>query len=70
VTLEYVRWAAQHVSAPWFAIGGITLHNIDAVLEAGARRVCVVSAILCAPDIAKACQEFKDRLRSARRAGV
>ncbi len=70
VTLEYVRWAAQHVSAPWFAIGGITLGNLDAVLEAGARRICVVSAILCAPDIAKACQAFRDRLGSARRAGV
>jgi thiamine-phosphate pyrophosphorylase len=70
VTLEYVRWAAQNVSTPWFAIGGITLLNLDAVLEAGARRICVVSAILCAPDIAKACQAFKDRLRSARRAGV
>lgn len=70
VTLEYVRWAAQNVPTPWFAIGGITLSNLDAVLEAGARRICVVSAILCAPDIAKACQAFKDRLRSAPCAGV
>lgn len=69
VTLDYVRWAAQHVEAPWFAIGGITLENLDAVLEAGARRICVVSAILRAPDVAKACQEFKHRIISARRVG-
>jgi thiamine-phosphate pyrophosphorylase len=65
VTLEYVRWAAAHVHIPWFAIGGITLQNLDEVLTAGARRICVVSAILNAPDAAKACQAFKDRLISA-----
>lgn len=70
VTLEYVRWAARHASAPWFAIGGITLANLDAVLEAGARRICVVSAILRAADPLKACQEFKNRLLSAGCAGV
>lgn len=62
VTLEYVRWAAAHVATPWFAIGGITLANLDEVLAAGARRICVVSAILNAPDVAAACHEFKRRL--------
>jgi len=65
VTLEYVRWAAAQVAIPWFAIGGINLQNLDAVLAAGARRVCVVSAILDAPDVARACQTFQERLRSA-----
>ena len=62
VTLEYVRWAAANVRVPWFAIGGITLENLGDVLAAGARRVCVVSAILNAPGIARACLEFKRRL--------
>jgi thiamine-phosphate pyrophosphorylase len=62
VTLEYVRWAAANVHVPWFAIGGINLENLDAVLEAGARRICVVSAILNAPDVTKACREFRSRL--------
>jgi len=65
VTLEYVRWAAANVAIPWFAIGGITLDNLDAVLEAGARRVCAVSAILNARDVAAACRQFKDRLEAA-----
>jgi thiamine-phosphate pyrophosphorylase len=62
VTLDYVRWASANVRIPWFAIGGINLENLDAVLAAGARRICVVSAILNASDIAAACREFKDRL--------
>jgi len=66
VTLEYVRWAAENVKIPWFAIGGINLQNVDQVLEAGAKRICVVSAILNSPNIAKACQQFKERLLSAR----
>ncbi|MCX7865610.1 thiamine phosphate synthase [Limisphaera sp. VF-2] len=62
VTLEYVRWAASHLQVPWFAIGGITLENVDEVLAAGATRICVVSAILRAPDVAAACRAFRSRL--------
>lgn len=65
VTLEYVRWAAKNVSIPWFAIGGITLGNVGEVLQAGARRIGVVSAILNAPSISGACQAFAARLRFA-----
>jgi thiamine-phosphate pyrophosphorylase len=67
VTLDYVRWAAAHVRVPWFAIGGITLDNLDEVLAAGARRVCAISAILNARDVTAACREFKRRLESGGR---
>jgi thiamine-phosphate pyrophosphorylase len=62
VTLEYVRWAASHVIIPWFAIGGINLDNVDDLIAAGAKRICAVSAILNAQDVAKACREFRKRL--------
>jgi len=62
VTLDYVRWAAENVIIPWFAIGGINLENLKDVLAAGATRVCVVSAILNAPDVAQTCAEFRSRL--------
>ncbi|HVV01690.1 MAG TPA: thiamine phosphate synthase [Verrucomicrobiae bacterium] len=62
VTLEYVRWASENVRIPWFAIGGIKLTNLDEVLAAGAKRVCVVSGILEAEDVEKECRKFKDRL--------
>ena len=44
--LEYVRYAAQHASVPWFAIGGIDHQNVSDVVAAGARRVAVVRAIM------------------------
>jgi thiamine-phosphate pyrophosphorylase len=69
VTLEYVRWAAANLRIPWFAIGGITLANVDEVVAAGAQRICVVSAILCADDLVVACRKFKDRLPSLRSGG-
>jgi thiamine-phosphate pyrophosphorylase len=69
VTLEYVRWAAANLRIPWFAIGGITLDNVDEVVASGAHGICVVSAILCADDLAAACRKFKDRLPPARSRG-
>jgi len=62
VTLEYVRWAAANLTVPWFAIGGINLDHLDDVLAAGARRICVVSAILNADDVTGACRKFRERL--------
>jgi thiamine-phosphate pyrophosphorylase len=67
VTLDYVRWAAAHVPIPWFAIGGITLQNVNGVLAAGARGICVVSAVLNEPDIVRACREFRRRVDVAPR---
>jgi thiamine-phosphate pyrophosphorylase len=65
VTLDYVRWASSNVKIPWFAIGGINLSNLKEIQDAGARRICVVSAILKSPDIVRTCQEFKKALTSA-----
>lgn len=59
VTLEYVRWANANVTIPWFAIGGINLQTLDDVLAAGAKRICVVSAILNANDLAGECSKFR-----------
>jgi len=63
VTLEYVRWAAENATVPWFAIGGVNLQTLDDILAAGATRICVVSAILNAPDVTKACAEFRRKLK-------
>jgi thiamine-phosphate pyrophosphorylase len=64
VTLDYVRWAAGHTTVPWFAIGGVNLQTLDAVLAAGAKKICVVSALLNSPDLVHTCAEFRRRLES------
>ncbi|MBW7474502.1 thiamine phosphate synthase [Paenibacillus oenotherae] len=63
VTTDYVREAAQRVRLPFVAIGGITLDNVDAVLEAGAVRICAVSAIVGSEDPAEACRTFLHHIR-------
>ena len=71
VGLALVRAAAQAApvadiaSKPWFAIGGIDEHNLDDVLGAGARRICVVRAITQAGDPEAAARRLKERLRAA-----
>jgi thiamine-phosphate pyrophosphorylase len=49
---------------PWFAIGGISLDRLDAVLDAGATRVVVVRAITDAADPGAASAAFAKRLRA------
>lgn len=62
VTLDYVAWAESNVSIPWFAIGGVNSQNIDSILNAGAKGVCIVSAILTAPNIEVSCRRFRQML--------
>jgi len=48
--LELIRHAASTATIPFFAIGGIDPDNVLEVLQAGARRICVVRAIRDAAD--------------------
>ena len=52
-------------SRPWFAIGGIGLHELNDVLGAGATRVVVVRALTEAADPGAAAAAFAKRLRAA-----
>lgn len=65
VSTSYVAEAAKQVSIPFVAIGGITLANVDAVLEAGATRICAVSAIVGSEDPAEVCRAFLKRIEAA-----
>jgi thiamine-phosphate pyrophosphorylase len=71
VGLDLVRYAAKKApvaaisSKPWFAIGGISMDNIEDVIAAGARRVCVVRAITQAADPQAAADRLSSRLRAA-----
>jgi thiamine-phosphate pyrophosphorylase len=50
VGLELVRYANEHATVPFFAIGGIAPANVAAVRHAGADRIAVVRALTEAPD--------------------
>ncbi|MFA6562841.1 MAG: thiamine phosphate synthase [Verrucomicrobiia bacterium] len=60
IGLATLRDVSRQVSLPAFAIGGITQGNLAEVLCAGSSRIAVVSAILCAPDVAAAARAFKE----------
>jgi thiamine-phosphate pyrophosphorylase len=62
VGVELVRYASSVTTPPWFGIGGITAENLDAVMEAGARRVVVVRAVTEASDPVAATAELRRKL--------
>lgn len=67
VGLDYVQQVTENISIPYVAIGGIKLHNLTEVLAAGAKRICVISAIVGAEDVQRAAQEFSQQIEAARK---
>jgi thiamine-phosphate pyrophosphorylase len=63
VGLEGLREARKATRKPLVAIGGITLENARAVIEAGADSIAVISSLVGAPDIRKRAEEFLERLK-------
>jgi thiamine-phosphate pyrophosphorylase len=59
VGLELISHAAANAAHPFFAIGGINPDNAAQVVEAGARRLCVVRAIRDAEDPTAAAEELR-----------
>jgi thiamine-phosphate pyrophosphorylase len=70
VGLELVRYAAERSPLPFFAIGGISSDNIDAVRGAGAQRVAVVRALTESPHPEVAAQQLRARLTAGWEAPV
>ena len=64
--LEYLAAAAAESTLPGFAIGGITLSNLNEVLTTGVERIAVGAAITEAPDPAEATKEFLGLLNAPR----
>ena len=61
VGIEGLRHVRSHTSLPVFAIGGISLERVDAVMEAGANGVAVISALMGADDVAGTARAFIQR---------
>jgi thiamine-phosphate pyrophosphorylase len=60
--LDYVSYAAENSSIPWFAIGGIDASNINDVMAAGAERVAVVRSLMQAEQPTLVTQYFISQL--------
>ena len=63
--LDLIRTAAESSGLPWFAIGGIDEGNAAEVVDAGARRICVVRAIRDAHEPGTAAGRLSARVESA-----
>ncbi len=65
VGLDLISHAAEEATHPFFAIGGIDPSNAGQVMEAGARRLCVVRAIRDATEPAAVAAELRRALGAA-----
>jgi thiamine-phosphate pyrophosphorylase len=67
IGVEPIKYAAAHVSVPWFAIGGIDTKTVGDVVRAGARRIVVVRALSDADDPEAVARALRTSLNGARR---
>ncbi len=58
---------SRHCSLPFTVMGGIKLHHLDELLQAGARRIAVVTAISQAADMAAETKRWQQSILSARK---
>ena len=69
IGIEIIQEISSVVSIPFIAIGAITLENLDEVLQAGASRVAVCSAIIGSKDIYSSTKQYKDKLNGVQAHG-
>jgi len=63
--VEELRQVCAAVNIPVFALGGVTPERVPACLDAGARGVAAIGALLDVPSIPDAVAAFLDQLRGA-----
>ena len=64
--IQTLRRVRERIAAiPLVAIGGITLDNVDPVLQAGADGICVIGAVCQAQDPEKAARSLVERIAAA-----
>ncbi len=64
--LDGLSAVATRVSIPIVAIGGISLQNVEAVVEAGADGIAIISAVVGAPDVEQAARLLISAVRAQR----
>ena len=64
IGLKQIRQVHAELTLPIFCIGGIKIENLQSVIDAGAKRVVIVSGLLQARDIVEYARSAKDMLAS------
>jgi thiamine-phosphate pyrophosphorylase len=68
IGLEDIGEVHRRLTIPIFCIGGIKVENLEQVIAAGARRVVIVSGLLCASDPREYARSVKARFRNSQSA--
>lgn len=58
--LKLIKDIKKAIKIPFVAIGGINENNIGSVIEAGARSVTAISAIVTKDNVEKECKKFRE----------
>jgi thiamine-phosphate pyrophosphorylase len=65
IGLDIIRLAKDSLKIPFFSIGGINLNNLDQVIQAGAKRIVVISAVVLADDVRTSTVKLLEKLKSS-----
>ena len=58
--LKLIKDIKKAIKIPFVAIGGINENNIGSVIEAGARSIAAISAIVTKDNVEKECKKFRE----------
>jgi len=64
IGLDIIRQAKDSLKIPFFPIGGINLKNLDQVIQAGAKRIVVISAIVLSDNIKSSTAQLLEKLKT------
>jgi thiamine-phosphate pyrophosphorylase len=56
--LKLIKDVKEKIKIPIVAIGGINLHNVESVINAGANSAAVISAVVTKNDVEEECRKF------------
>ncbi|MBA7578833.1 Thiamine-phosphate synthase [subsurface metagenome] len=58
--LKLIKGIKEAIKIPFVAIGGINENNLGSVIEAGARSIAAISAIVTKDNVEKECKKFRE----------
>lgn len=67
VGVEYLEYVVNNIDLPYTAIGGIKIHNMNELLERGAKTICMVSEIVGADNISDTVKNILNDIKMQRR---